>query len=97
MDTIRAGAASNQTLAGSYRELASRCREMAKHCRRPGALLLRATAFDQAAELARARTAAHPGAAADLSGAAPGLPVAKCRRRHHIWAIAGRGRSGAGG
>lgn len=51
MDTIRAGAASNQTLAGSYRELASRCREMAKHCRRPGALLLRATAFDQAADL----------------------------------------------
>ncbi len=41
---------SNSDLARNYRELASQCREMAKRSRRPGPLLLRAAAFDEAAE-----------------------------------------------
>jgi class 3 adenylate cyclase len=50
MEIVRPGGASSRDVAGSYRELALRCREMAKHCRRPGALLLRAATFDQAAD-----------------------------------------------
>jgi hypothetical protein len=43
-------APSHRDLARNYRELASQCREMANRSRRPGPLLLRAAAFDDAAE-----------------------------------------------
>jgi len=51
---------SDQDLVRNYRQLASRCREMANRCRRPAPLLLRAAAFDEAAECQLQRTVTTP-------------------------------------
>lgn len=44
----------------NYRQLAAQCREMASRSRRPATLLMRAAAFDEAAEYQLQRTVAVP-------------------------------------
>jgi hypothetical protein len=61
MKTIQVGPSpSDQDSVRNYRQLASQCREMANRCRRPAPLLLRAAAFDAAAEYQLQRAVAAP-------------------------------------